>query len=602
MENVALSGQQTAFAVEQPVRWSADNRQYGSDVIAETIRALGIEFVALTPGSSFRGLHDSLVNYLGNEEPRLLVCLHEEHAIAIAHGYAKVTGRLMAAAVHANIGLMHASMAIYNAWCDREPMLVIGATGPVDAMRRRPWIDWIHTSRDQGALVRPFLKWDDQPASAGAAREALVRAVGIAETLPKGPVYINLDSEMQEALLDAPLPDFERPRYRSPVDQGPSLHAVHDVAERLRNAGNVLFLMGRVSRSEADWANRIELAERVGARVATDLKVGAAFPTDHGLHMTTPFKFMNPELAEAIKSADVIVAFEWVDLAGTLSAALGYGKAASAHMVHVSLDHTIHNGWSLDHQALAPVDLHVACAPDLFVKALLQQELPERKQIAARSEPGFAASAGPQITVSELGRTLRTAVGDRDTCLIRLPLSWDPRSWPFRHPLDYLGSDGGGGLASGPGMAVGGALALKGTGRLPVAILGDGDFLMGGTAVWTAVHYDLPLLIVIANNQSYYNDEIHQERVARTRGRPVENRWIGQRLTDPPIDLSAFVESQGATGFGPVTDHAQLENALRQAIATVEAGGVAVVDVRVAPGYEGGAAANSTNPSSASKG
>ncbi|MGK6317435.1 thiamine pyrophosphate-binding protein [Neorhizobium sp. DT-125] len=601
MENVALSGQQAAIAIEQPVRWPADNRRYGSDVIAETIRALNIEFVALTPGSSFRGLHDSLVNHLGNREPQLLVCLHEEHAIAIAHGYAKVTGRLMAAAVHANIGLMHASMAIYNAWCDREPVLVIGATGPVDAMRRRPWIDWIHTSRDQGALVRPFLKWDDQPASAGAAREALVRAAGIAETLPKGPVYVNLDSEMQEAPLDAPLTDFETLRYRSPVDHGPSLQAVRDTAARLRNAKNVLFLMGRFSRSEGDWANRIELAERVGARVATDLKVGAAFPTDHCLHMATPFKFMNPELAEAIKSADIIIAFEWVDLAGTLSAALGYGKAASAHVVHASLDHTIHNGWSLDHQALAPVDLHVACAPDLFVEALLQRELPARKPVPKRSEPAFTLSAGPQIGVSELGRTLRAAVGERDACLIRLPLSWDPQAWAFRHPLDYLGSDGGGGLASGPGMAVGGALALKGTGRLPIAILGDGDFLMGGTAVWTAVHYELPLLIVIANNQSYYNDELHQERVARTRARPAENRWIGQRLADPPIDLSAFAKSQGAKGFGPVTDRDLLEDVLRQAIAAVEAGGVAVVDVHVAPGYEGGAAANSTQSSPASK-
>jgi thiamine pyrophosphate-dependent acetolactate synthase large subunit-like protein len=164
-------------------------------------------------------------------------------------------------------------------------------------------------------------------------------------------------------------------------------------------------------------------------------------------------------------------------------------------------------------------------------------------------------------------------------------LSWQGGWWPFRHPLDYLGSDGGGGVGGGPGISVGAALALKGSGRLPIAVCGDGDFLMGVTAIWTAVHYRIPLLFVVANNRSFYNDEVHQERVALMRNRPVENKWIGQRMNDPEIDLAQMARAQGARGFGPITRAADLPQVFAEAIAAVESGEVAVVDVRVEPGY-----------------
>ena len=199
--------------IERPVSAGGNAAGFGSDVVAETLRALDIPYIALNPGASYRGLHDSLVNYLGNETPQMLLCLHEESAIAIAHGYAKVTGRAMATAVHSNVGLMHGTMAIFNAWCDRMPVIVLGATGPVDAPHRRPWIDWIHTARDQGALVRGYTKWDDQPASPAAAREAVLRAAWIANTAPCGPVYVNLDAGMQEAKLPEPLPPIETGRF-----------------------------------------------------------------------------------------------------------------------------------------------------------------------------------------------------------------------------------------------------------------------------------------------------------------------------------------------------------------------------------------------------
>ncbi len=177
--------------IDRPVPSQPSARVWGSDAIAAMLRELDIPYVALNPGSSYRGLHDSIVNYLGNTRPRMLLCLHEESAVALAHGYAKVTGRPLAVIAHANVGLMHATMAIFNAWCDRVPMIVLGATGAVDAVRRRPWIEWIHTVRDQGALIRNYTKWDDQPSSIGAAQEAILRANMIAQTAPRGPVYIN---------------------------------------------------------------------------------------------------------------------------------------------------------------------------------------------------------------------------------------------------------------------------------------------------------------------------------------------------------------------------------------------------------------------------
>src|SRR3954447_19092616 len=201
--------------IERPVGLPNERgrARFGSDAIAELLHRLELPYVSLNPGASYRGLHDSLVNHLGNERPELIVCLHEEHAVAVAHGYAKVTERPLAAALHANVGLMHATMALFNAYCDRVPLLAIGATGPVDEALRRPWIDWIHTTPDQAAMVRSFLKSDDQPASAQAGVDALAQAWTHACTYPCGPTYVCLDSALQESPLPAgvTLPPFTPP-------------------------------------------------------------------------------------------------------------------------------------------------------------------------------------------------------------------------------------------------------------------------------------------------------------------------------------------------------------------------------------------------------
>jgi len=463
-------------------------------------------------------------------------------------------------------------------------VLLLGATGPVDAAKRRPWIDWIHTARDQGALIRNYTKWDDQPASPAAAREALMRAWFLSHAAPMGPVYVNLDAEMQEAKLAEPLAPLDVARFTPPVASAPAAEHVAKAAALLKAAKNIVMLIGRTSRNEAAWHARVKLAEATGARVITCIKVGASFPTDHPQHLGAPAVLTpDAEGLAALGKADLILSLDWVDLAGTLKAA--QAPAANAKVISVTADYQIHNGWSMDHQGLAPVDLLLAADPEHAVPLLLGA-LGDVLARPGASAPAKQAELAPgPLTVEHLARALHGAVGAKPCSLTHLPLSWNGAWWPFRHPLDFLGSDGGGGLAAGPGVTVGAALALKGSGRLAVGICGDGDFLMGATALWTATHYRIPLLIVVANNRSFYNDEVHQERVARMRNRPVENKWIGQRISDPDIDLAALARAQGALGFGPVEDVAKLGATFAEAIAAVEQGQVAVVDVRVAPGY-----------------
>jgi thiamine pyrophosphate-dependent acetolactate synthase large subunit-like protein len=576
-------------AVERPIPSGANAAGFGSDVIAEVLRDLDIPYIALNPGASYRGLHDSLVNYIGNAAPQMLLCLHEEAAVAIAHGYAKVTGKAMATVVHSNVGLFHATMAIFNAWCDRMPVIVLGATGPVDAAKRRPWIDWIHTAADQGAIVRNYTKWDDQPASPAAARESLLRAAWLANAAPQGPVYINLDAGMQEAPLDKPLPPIDAKRYMPPVVSAAPPGQIRQAAEWLKAAKHPVILAGRVSRDVTAWNHRVRLADAIGAYVCTSQKVAAAFPTDHPMHLNAPEPFTTDELTPHLRDADVILSLDWLDLNGTLRP---FGGPPAGKVIQISLDHQLHNGWSMDYQGLPPVDLFIGADPDVAAAALIEAFGPvtaatPKGPPRALHQPvdGKATSGGENLGIEDVAYALRAAVGARDVSLTHLPLSWQGSFWHFRHPLDYLGSDGGGGVGGGPGISVGAALALKGSGRLPVGICGDGDFLMSATALWTAVHYRIPLLIVVANNRSFYNDEVHQERMAILRNRPVDNKWIGQKMIDPEIDMAALARAQGARGFGPVVGHDQLETALAQAIAAVEDGEVAVIDVRIEPGY-----------------
>jgi thiamine pyrophosphate-dependent acetolactate synthase large subunit-like protein len=562
---------------------------WGSDAVAQLLRELGVPYIALTPGASFRGLHDSLVNFLGNERPQMLLCVHEENAVALAHGYARVTGKPLAVALHANVGLMHATMAIFNAWCDRIPIVMLGGVGPIDAVKRRPWVDWIHTSRDLGALVRGYTKWDDLPGSVTAALESIVRAYRIAMTHPRGPTYVALDAGLQEEKLAAPVRMPELARLPQAKESVPSRQSVHEAAAILANARKPLVMIGRVSNDAADFARRVELVERIGAIVLTDIKTGASFPTQHPRHPFPPALYVTGDAAQAIRDADVILALDWIDLGGTLRQACE-GASPNARIISCSQDEYVHNGWNMDYQSLPPVDLALLAAPDACVAAFLDALRPGVSGAApwlARpaAEPAKDVAIQDRMPLAEMARVTTGTLASFNPSYLRLPLGWPGEQCRFAHPLDYIGFDGGGGIGSGPGMAIGAALALRGSDRLPVAVLGDGDYLMGVTALWTGVHYEIPVLIVVANNESFFNDELHQERMARVRDRPVENRWIGMRMSEPDFDLAGLARSQGAHGIGPVRNARDLAAALRDGVQGVRDGQVVVVDARVAPEY-----------------
>ena len=560
---------------------------WGSDIAAEMLRRFNIPYISLNPGASYRGLHDSLVNHLGNERPGILLCLHEDHSVAIAHGYARVTGEPMACVLHANVGLMHGMMGLFNAWCDRAPMLVLGATGPVAAEKRRPWIDWIHTMRDQGALVRPFVKWDDQPNSPESLVESLTRANLLTRSEPTAPVYICLDAGLQEEGLDHEPAWPDLARFAPPAAPRPAKDALDNAIRLLEGAKRPVILAGRGARTQAVWEHRVRLAERLGACVMSDLKSGAMFPTDHPAHVVPPFNAL-PRLArETLLEADAILSLDWVDLSGALKQTSAVGKV-SAKIVSASLDFHLHGGAGMEYQALPPTDVMMATTSDMAVAELVDALGPGRKSPWKERAPFKRKEvAGKAVTLELIASALRSEFNDPDKVTFSLlNRGWPADIWPFRSGLAYLGKDGGGGLGSGPGLSVGAAVALAAMGRSAVSVLGDGDFCMGATAIWTAVRHRIPMLVLIDNNRSYFNDELHQENVAKTRGREIKNRWIGLRMEDPMPDIAMLARAQGAVGIGPIMSAQDVAPALEQGVGVLKQGGVCVIDFHVDPNEE----------------
>ncbi len=568
-----------------------DKVGFGSDIAAQMLRRFGFKYVSLNPGASYRGLHDSLVNHLGNENPGMLLCLHEDHAVGIAHGYAKATGEPMACVLHSNVGLLHGMMGLYNAWCDRAPIFVLGATGPVDASQRRPWIDWIHTSADQGGLVRDFIKWDNQPSSPDALVEAMARANIIARSEPKAPVYICLDAGLQEAELEQ-VPEWpDLSRMKPPAPTRAAKADIAATAKLLREAKKPVLLIGKTDWTMEGWNQRVALAERLGAVVFTDLKNRSAFPTDHPCHPVAPLEQVGRSadyVRDMLKEADVIVAFDWVDLDSALRIK---GKKLKAKAVHVSMDQHLHNGAHANYLALPELDIFMAASPDAVIADLVDELGPgstpcwhtEIRQIPERDET--------RINVDQLALALKEAFPNQDEVTLTGVCRKFPMDlWPAHSPLTYMGKDGGGGIGGMPSISIGVAVAMADAGRKTVGVLGDGDFLMGGHALWTAARHQIPLLVVINNNRSYFNDELHQETVAKRRDRVLGNRWIGQRISDPDVDLAKFAEAQGAVGIGPIINPADLGPAMKRGAEILAAGGVCLIDVHVTPGEERGAA------------
>jgi len=565
------------------------------------LRLLGIRYAALNPGATFRGLHDSLVNYAAGL-PQPVLCTHEEIAVAVAHGYARVTGRPMAALVHDVVGLQHASMAIFNAWFDREPVLVLGGTGPMDGTRRRPWIDWVHTALVQGNLVRDFVKWDDQPASPQAAVEALLRAYRLAVTEPRGPVYLCFDVELQEQPLAQPvaLPE-DLEGFAPPRPVRANAHDVEEAARLLSQARFPVIVADFAGRSPQVPARIARLAELLGAAV---LDAGGRF----NIANTHPLDLSGAE-AEVLQQADVVLALDVPDLLKVLGRVdRGTRRTqllvpTGCRIIWVGLNELSARGWCSDFYLPLPVALSVLASPAAFLGDLLEileqqpqaadireQRAARRQQLARRhdqlrAEWWQAAQASPvePITPPRLALEVWEAIRSTDWMLACGSLyGWARRIWEWDRPDRYGGcQDPGGGLGFGLGASVGAALALKGTGRVVVDLQPDGDFLYTPGALWTAAHLRLPLLVVMVNNRSYFNDERHQEAVARARGRPVETRTVAISLDDPAPDLAQVARGMGVWGEGPVRNAEQLRRALAEALRLVQQGYPALVDVVV---------------------
>lgn len=589
-------------AVDRPVKLGNPRMGWASDAIAEVTRKCNFKYMALVPGASYRGFHDSIVNYLGNDNPQMLICLHEEHSVAIAEGYARVTDEPMAVAIHTNVGLFHASMAIFCAWEGRTPMVMFGANGPIDANIRRPWIDWIHTTKDHGGIIRNFIKWDDEPQSAEAAIESVLRGNQIARSKPCGPVFICLDAGLQETPLKngVKIPDVDR--FQPAPPPAADRATVRKVIAAVKKAKLPLMLLGQGDRSQAAWDNRVKLAEALGCAVMSNLRTGAVFPTEHPSHVVPPCVRPPQANKDLVNRADLILNLGWADFGGLLRLSTGKSQTQDpidAEIVNVSLDQYLHNGWNMDYHILPAADINVLADPDAFIAQMLDElgvkgkptGKPRLKPAVKRmrhwtrsaAAKAKARQTGPMLP-QDFHLTMADFVNnDPKASLCHVSTGFPGEAARWKGPLDFAGNDMGGGVGAGPGQSVGSALAYRDLGRIPVTMLGDGDYSMGVNALWTASRMRIPLLAVVMNNRSYFNDEAHQHHVAEVRGRAPENRWIGLRIDDPAPDVCLFARAQGFEAEGPVKSAKDLTAALERGRKVVAAGGRYIIDAWIEP-------------------
>ena len=587
-----------------PEIWAAgigrkSRAEYGSDLMAEMLRELGIKYIALNPGASYRGLHDSIVNFEGEKGPQMILCTHEEIAVAIANGYARATGEIMATGLHDIVGLQHASMNLFNAWCDRTPILNLGGGGPLNTTNRRS-TDWVHTALVQGNMVREFVKYDDQPSSVEAVPESFLKAYRIAMTEPRGPVYICLDTDVQEAKITTPMFVPDARLFQPPAAPAPNPQALERAAQLLAEASWPVIIAGELGRNPAALPVLLDLAEMLGAAVI-DADGRYAFPSTYPLNLTTARD-------EALREADAVLALDVPSLGVPLGPAVRErgnfvpAVSPSTKIIHITLLDLERQSWVSDGMWLLPV--HVPIAADTSI-ALPQLADLIRNRLASGNQKIRDRRAKVEAIYAEARKKSQAWV---EKSWNEKPISqarffseinqrMQRRSWALvsshgrrwrevielTEPAHGVGGGRGGGVGYGLPSSIGAALGHRGSGRLCVGIIGDGDFLMTSNALWTAAKYEIPLLVVVLNNRSYYNDEEHQERMARWRQRPIENKGVGIRIEDPAPDLAAIARALSVDGFGPVAEPDQLGPTLDRAIEIVEDGKPAVVDVITQP-------------------
>ncbi len=570
-------------------------RRWQSDLIADLIRRYEFPFIALNPGASFRGLHDSLVNYAGNQPPMLL-CQHEETAVQIAHGYAKASGKPMIAIVHNLVGMLHANMAVYYAYIDRAPVFIIGATGPMHEGRRRPHIDWTHTASAQGEAYRNYTKWDYQPASIEGVPEAFVRAYSTMLTQPQGPVYMCYDAWLQEQELldDVPLPRCGPQAVPSRLAPEPA--ALEALAERVLAAERPLLMAEYVGRASGGFANLVTLAETLGAPV-WDLNSSLNFPSAHPLNLSMDDAVLGDrDLILNLDVQDWEKATTRLDSTNRLTTSL---VPESCEWLEIGFGELGLSSWSMDYQRLQNLSQRVLADPALAIPELtrlcreriaadsaLQAKVDARAEHAAARHRVLRERWQAQsredwvavpMTTARLAAEVWEVIRNEDWVLTANTLrGWARRLWdfdrPYRHPGKSLGT------STQLGISLGVALAHKGSGRLVVDINPDGDLMFDAGALWVAAKYRIPLLIVMFNNRAYYNDWEHQERMARQRGRDETRAHIGMDLYDPAPDFATLARAFGWYAEGPIEDGGLLGDALRRAVEQVRAGTPALVD------------------------
>jgi acetolactate synthase-1/2/3 large subunit len=592
----------TAQAVEVPVKTRKHNRpEYGSDAVAELLNRYGFDYAFLNPGSSFRGLQDSLVNYNANQTPKVVLGLHEDTVAGMAQGYATASGRPALCILHNMVGLMHGSMGVFNMFCAGMPVVVLGGSGPSDHAERGP-VDYLHSANTQGELVRPFVKWDDEATTVEGVLDSVVRGYKIANTGPKGPVYVAFDVGLQEQKLDKPITvhDIDQASFQPPPPPAANADVVDEVADMLVKARYPLIVGGRVGYLPSATKPIRDLVELLGAAYRDD-RTFVSMATDHPQNLTGS--------RDALAKADVVLA---IDCADVRSAVGGYGKRRDEYklkdpkrqkVIDLSQNESASRTWNRVGGAIPDTEVQMLADPMVGLGQII--DAVKRRRRASKSlAPRFArrvksiareksalAKAQQQshqarwdenpISPARMVAELWTAVRDKPWYLtLRNHRSWPEGIWKFDGAGQYAGHSSGGGLGHGPGASVGAAFACRDDGRFPVGIIGDGDYLMATGGVWTAVHYRVPLLMVINNNTSWYNDEEHQFNIAKFRGRPPENAHIGTTTRDPDVDLAKVSEGYGAYVEGPITEPEDLAPAFARAVKVVADGGVAVVDVR----------------------
>lgn len=564
--------------------------KYGSDFIVDMLKALGVEYVSFNPGSTFRGIHDSLVNYGGNRNPEVIQCNHEEIAVALAHGYAKASGKPMVAIVHDLVGLQHATMAIYNAWCDRAPVIVLSGTTR-DAAKKRAWIDWIHTALAPGNLVRDYVKWDDEPASIESVPDSMLRAWKIALTEPTGPVYICLDAQIQENELPGPLSIPDVLYYVPPSRAYPDPDKIEQLAGWLVGSKSPVILADRAVKSQEDMMTLIELAELLAIPVV-DKGGRINFPSSH------PLDFSGAA-AEVIAQADLALALEVGDLDGSLQKVNIQERTSTSlqnkglRVVHIGMGDYLTRGWASDYQKLPRLDMAISANAATALSQLLplcrslikrsgaarQKEIQNRRKLCEKrhdylrkewKEEAVRQGKSQPIHLASLAAATWEVIGKEDWVLVNGDFGgWARRIWDFTKSGQYLGQSGGAGLGYGMPASVGAALAHRGSGKLCIDLQADGDFLFCPQALWTAAHHQIPLLVIMNNNRSYLNSENHALSMAKERKRPAENSWIGTTIEKPFVDFNGLARSLGICSEGPIENLIDLKPALKRAIKSI---------------------------------